>query len=116
MNCALFLDPRFRGEVLQRSETIDQIKIYLKKLWNRLEIIKGNVPENPSFTSDCSLSSDSSISFEFDAQNELNKYLVRDNNNTDGDDIRLTKSNVDIEQILVNFSPCFLPSTESVLL
>lgn len=67
MECAIFLDPRFRQMILCDEPKVERVKITLIKIWQRINVnqSEGNNSANSSGGS----------SLEFDEDAELNKYL-----------------------------------------
>lgn len=99
--CAIFLDPRFRSQIMNNEEKVAQAKETLINLWHRIN--ETSVQEESQPNELASISS----SVDFNESDELDKFLgfTQSNNN------RLT----DIEFLLENFDPGRLSSKESVL-
>lgn len=99
MDCALFLDPRFRSHLLLDETRKENAVAMLLKLWQR---ISENAPNDAGNTS--------TISFEFDAQGALNAMMEQ---------MEPTATNVEdgtrIGNILNSFNPERLSCEKSVL-
>lgn len=104
MTCAIFLDPRFRNQITSNENKCEEAKRSLSDLWNRINY--GNEreePENPNASSD--------LSFDFDAEAELNTYL---HGNSTGSDL-IAPNHINIDLILDLFQPEILASKNSIL-
>lgn len=87
MVCALYMDPRFRGEISHNQEKSDLAKRLLLNLWHRIQAVEAQgtleSPENQTIvvdesTENCSGgSSDLNMSIDFDNSVLLNNYLTR---------------------------------------
>lgn len=107
MNCALFLDPRFRGQISSNQEVAEEAIQMLCKIWRRITFVDSqNNQNNQTNTED--VSDGSFESFEFDANAELNNLLMR-NIPTE------QNGELDIERELQLFQPEFMPAENSVL-
>lgn len=84
MQCALYLDPRYRSEVLRNGDIVEETVHKLANLLNRITSIReANIIES---TSNCSAeSSDLNMSFNFNDTDALERYLARGTNASDTD-------------------------------
>lgn len=71
MKCALFLDPKYRRQILNDTIVTQEAKETLSQLWRRIQVddVATNNLETPDFDHD-------SIDFHFDVQEELKRYLM----------------------------------------
>lgn len=104
MQCALYLDPRYRIEVLRNREIAEKAAQTLSELWTRIDTIRRpNTPLNRS-ASDCDLN----LSIDFNISEQLDEYLAR------GTHVTAPTAN-DIEDEIELFQPDKLPTNESVI-
>lgn len=82
MQCALFLDPRYRREVLRNRDIVEGTVQKLANLWNRINSIReADIIES---TTNCSAeSSNLNMSFNFNDTDALERYLARGTNASD---------------------------------
>lgn len=113
MASALFLDPRFRREILRDSHKVDEAKKTLQNIWRRLIKLRADAtmetPVNQSMNS-----SGSDISFEYNATADLDNFLRGTQNeliNTNA----LKSTEVDIDHLLDVFDPDIISSSSNVL-
>lgn len=107
MLCAIYLDPRFRGEICRDSERTDEAIKMLANLSDRVRIIRQQTAEKQQNCSTASASSN--ISIEFNNYSILDEYLSNDvsySRNT---------NRTDIEIEIAHFQPNKLKSNESIL-
>lgn len=121
MSAALFLDPRFRMKIIRDEDKVIEAKETLKKVWRRLLVNRNDdadelVTETTISRNDSTATDD--ISFEYDEENELHKYLNGDSiNHANAPPSNRTSntSEIDIEHLLDNFDPPPMKSKENVL-
>lgn len=111
MLAAIFLDPRFRNEIIHDEQKVIQAKSILLKVWRRLNISTETSFECSATDKDIS----SSISFEFDEQTALDDYLNRNAQIVAQNDQRTNEQIENIEEIIDSFAPGNISSTESIL-
>lgn len=107
MTAAIYLDPRFRNQIIRNEEKDEEAKRQLCELWRRISHrLERTQQENRVNTTD-------EITFEFDADAELDNYLTgrRTRCSNEANNYR----NVDIELVLDQFQPPQLPSNASIL-
>lgn len=102
MECSLFLDPRFRGIILNNQEVLDRTEANLVELHNRLQSLKANTTQQFSNES-------SDLHLSFDEQEALNKHMTA---NASQNNIQ---THLSIEDAISSFQPDILPSEKSVL-
>lgn len=102
MDCALFLDPRFRRVILQNREAVERAKSNLLDLHRHLISVK----TANTITTDLSNAS-SDLHLSFDAQGALNQLISASAHPDDYD--------MNIEDAIDLFQPEILPSEKSVL-
>lgn len=107
MDGALFLDPRFRNQVISNETRKNNCKALLVKVWQRIN-------GNHSNSTDADSSHISEISFDFDAQAALNAMMQKSTPN-DQANASQTEPGTQIEQILDSFNPERMPCEKSVL-
>lgn len=115
MGCALYLDPRYRSELLISPEKVEQAKQQMLTIWRRLNILHPSVTNRSVETDKINLSNDSS--FEFDELLALEKHLQRDNQNIEPHNSNISSQNCyeDIETVIDIFQPDPIPLTSSIL-
>lgn len=106
MTAALYLDPRFRRQILSDPVKVSEATALLERVWLRINS-QDNTDNNTS------ANSDSDSDFEFNEHAELEKYLAGSqyNSQTNAREVNST----DITSILECFDPDHLSSSESVL-
>lgn len=105
MECSLFLDPRFRGVILDKRDSVERARAHLINLWSRINSFQA---ENTSMNTNANVSSE--FHFSFDEQAELNR-LMNQNATNNLNDYR----SISIEDALDLFQPDWIPSDKSVL-
>lgn len=124
MTSALFLDPRYRRQILTDPYRLEQAKNTLRSIWRRLIVLRATTPTATTEPNVSATSNNSEhISFEFDEQAELDKYLS--GTSKDQPSVvnpSVSSSNhpeaaleVDIDALLDEFDPPIMLSTENVL-
>lgn len=112
MLCAIFLDPRYRTEILCNRELVEEAKQTLTNLWNRIQSIKPHTePQNISIINCSAESSDMSI--DFDNHESLDNYIAHgrfDENMQSGG----VNSSVDIRMEIELFQPNILSTKSNV--
>lgn len=113
MASALFLDPRFRNQIINDQGKLEKAKNSLKNIWRRLIVLRSNGNQVTS-AENANVSSDKS--FEYDEDAELKKYLAALN----GNEPNFTQTenrgnNEDIVYLLDTFTPEALPLEKSIL-
>lgn len=106
MASAIYLDPRFRSQIIYNEEKMNEAKQTLINLWRRMHEI-GVRSDNTS--------SISTESVEFDEQTELDKYLSKNRNANIAESFENNYDSDDIEILLDLFAPGTLLSSESVI-
>lgn len=74
MSCALFLDPRFRIQIVRDEHKIQEAKTTLLNIWRWLITLDASKPAEVEIAAN-NTSTKSAASFEYDEQTELDKYL-----------------------------------------
>lgn len=114
MSAALFLDPRFRSQIIQDSDKMQQAKTTLKNIWRKLLTLSSEPPaEETNSESVPTESSEDSFS-DFDATVEMDKFLGCGETS----DVVVSSVNtneVDIENLLDEFNPTIIKSNQNVL-
>lgn len=134
MVCALYMDPRFRGQITHNQEKNELAKRLLLNLWRRILAVEAQSslesPENQTIVVDESMencsgeSSDLNMSIDFDNSALLNNYLTRNQASTQ--EFGMTRSdsaerlvrcndNDDMEMQIELFDPPHLDSEENIL-
>lgn len=110
MECAIFLDPRFRKEITNDLQKVARVKQNLIQMWNKVN--------STQIQADSSNNSASSSNFgsDFDEDAELNKYLAQSGQN----EVHISQENTSaartrIDSIIDAFNPDILPTKNSVL-
>lgn len=120
MLCAIYLDPRYRGEILHDNLLVDESIETLTNLWNRLEAIrKSVVTEN---TIENGAADTSYLSVDLDNSVDMDEILARNrirNFNRDGQSENDRNGmdghhEIDITLELKLFQPNFLSSKSSI--
>lgn len=106
MASAIYLDPRFRSQIIFNEEKVNEAKNTLINLWRRMHVI-GSKSNNTSNVS--------AESLEFDEQIELDKYLVENRDANITESIENNNENDNIEMLIDLFAPGTLSSSESVI-
>lgn len=111
MSGALFLDPRFRNQIVRDDRKMEQAKETLKNVWRRfvaLSVSDTNTTQASDEINNVSTGS-SNISFDYDTEGELDKYL-------NGVSPEKSKScEVDIELLLDSYDPAPIKAKENIL-
>lgn len=119
MTSALFLDPRFRNQIVRDETKLEQAKANLLNLWRRLISLDGNksTKEEKEEEGATNTSKKSDISFEYDQQAELDKFLAVSfaTESVDSSDLQKEEEKGDIEYLLDTFDPEPIKSNENVL-
>lgn len=110
MQCAIFLDPRFRKEITNDPQKVALVKQNLIQIWNKV-----NFTQTQAETSNNSALS-SNFGSDFDEDAELNKYLAQSGQN----ELNISQENTSeartrIDSIIDTFNPKILPTKDSVL-
>lgn len=108
MQCALYLDPRYRREVLRNREIAEVAAQKLSNLWHRIDNIRQtNIIES---TTNCSAESClMNMEFNFNDTDALERYLDRETNTDSPTAIHRDRREVDIELEIELFQPEKLP-------
>lgn len=107
MSCALYLDPRFRTEIIDCDEKNEEAKRNLLRIWRRLVALR-EAPQQ----SETSIASSDGSSFEFNEEEAILNHLQRNSTNTSEPN---PNQSVDIETEIDNFAPEPLPPNASIL-
>lgn len=108
MLCAIYLDPRFRGEICRdREKTEEEIKM-LSNLSDRIQIIRQSAVNQQNYSV---VSASSNISIEFNNYSILDEYLSNDA----GSSQNTNRTESDIEVEIAQFQPNKLKSNESIV-
>lgn len=112
MLCAIYLDPRYRGEISNDENLVGQATQMLANLWRRLNIFRPELA-NKSAINLSTESSGVNLSIDFDDQKILNEYLSRADHSRDEptSDYR----NFSIEHEIELFRPEKLSADASVI-
>lgn len=114
MSSAIFLDPRFRGQISRDENKMEQAKTTLKNVWRRLIVIE-NLSSPGTQINASNTSNNSDPSFEFDADDELDKFLSGNVQNQSNQPNQQIREEDDIEFLLDNFNPPSISSKTDVL-
>lgn len=101
MQCGLYLDPRFRGEILRDRDIAQQTVQKLTLFWNRIKTIR-EADTIEATTNRSADSSDLQLSLEFNNTDALEMFLTRNDNAFDMETFTM---DCDIETELVMFQP-----------
>lgn len=110
---AIYLDPRFRCEILRDQQLIDQSIKTLLNLWRRIITLSGD-SANESILSSTKESCDLNFSADFDNPDILDKYLSRANGSIDMQQ-NATSHILAIEEEIELFNAEKLPSNASII-
>lgn len=99
MLCAIFLDPRYRSEIIRDRERTEKAIDMLTQLWDRTEFFRS--VSNDSSNDSGQSGQSSNLSFDFNDPGTLTNYLSRD--------ARTAAANLDIRSELEAFQPDRLP-------
>lgn len=114
MSAALFLDPRYRSQIVNDEAKMEDAKSILKNIWRRSIALRSpvssNVPMNIS-----SASTNSEESMHFDPDEEVDKYLFGQSRNDSGAQIQAEQEKEDISMLLELFNPPAISSKTNVL-
>lgn len=118
MTSALFLDPRFRNQIVHDENKMQQAKTTLLNIWRRLITldVDANKPaevENVVINT----SNKSEVSFEYDEQTALDKYLGSGftTESIVPNESQRVEESVDIEHLLDMFNPEPIKSDENII-
>lgn len=106
MVCALFLDPRYRRQILTNENKFEEAKQTLRNLWYRIQD-SPTISDNGAQMNTSGDSSNSSIDLKFDEQAALENFLSNGRDSTPMSD--------DIEFIIDSFDPEAMPFNDSIL-
>lgn len=115
MICAIFLDPRYRNQIINDENKVLEAKKTLRNLWYRINDNTSQI-ENKNK----SASSADSFDFSFDEQAALDNFLLArtsqiNTNHNQTVESMTTNQNINIDILLDQFDPDVLPSLESIL-
>lgn len=110
MGCALYLDPRYRRQIANNPEKMDEVKEILLNLWYRIED-DSNKPTNET-EKNVSVGSNSSIDFTFDEQAEFDKFLSINQLNIPEE---MCPQIEDIEMLITIFDPEPIKPNQTIL-
>lgn len=104
MSAALFLDPRYRNQIINDEEKVYEATATLKKIWRRLIALKSPVqcPNESSINISCN-STDESM--QFDADEALDELLLGVPQNHSRAEIQAEQEKEDISILLESFNP-----------
>lgn len=110
MAAALLLDPRFRRQIKQNEDKLDEAKRALMNIWRRLKFLETNAGEIEDMSVSINEKSPNS-SFEFDETAALNDFL------TGNQDVipKATEKETDIEHLLDIFDPPVMSADTDVV-
>lgn len=109
MESCIFLDPRFRNEVLKNPVKVENATSYLKKMWKRIKSFQEAIPSENEETDEST-----GLNFSIDEDAELNKLMSECAINDVASAIS-NDSDEDFESALANFKPDRLPCEKSAL-
>lgn len=116
MTCALFLDPRFRNQIVRDEYKMQEAKTALLNIWRRLITLDASqsVEEKDD---GINTSTKSDVSFEYDEQAELEKYLGSSfaTESTVTNVSQRGEGKEDIEHLLDMFDPEPIKSNENII-
>lgn len=105
MQCALYLDPRYRSEILRDREMAERVVQLLVNLSNRIENITQAVTTANCSASECDLN----LSIDFDNATALDEYLAN------GSYITAHRQSMSIEEEIECFAPEKTTTNQSVI-
>lgn len=115
MKCALFLDPRFRNQITNDEDKMQEAKTALLNIWHRLDTLdmsKSTEEKNDA----ANISKKEGASFEYDDQAELDKYLATGfASESVANEPERVRSSDNIEHLLDIFDPEPIKSTENIV-
>lgn len=105
MSAAIFLDPRYRSQIINDENKIEEAKATLKNIWRRLVVlglssVPGNAPVNIS-----SESTNTEEDIQYDPDEALDKFLLGSTQNESTVQIRAEQAKEDISILLDSFDP-----------
>lgn len=111
MGAALYLDPRFRSQIIRDDGKCNQAKMTLLDIWRRINVVRNN---NNRTIDEREISSSSIDSLSFDEEAALIQHLQL-NQNEQNVATQNNFQNVDIELLIDLFQPEQLFPKESVI-
>lgn len=113
MLSAIYLDPRYRGEIIRDEQLVNQARSMLTNLWRRLEFLSEERTATAAATNSSTEASSLDTSIDFTNTQLLDKYLSRSNGLQTVQPS--TNAYIDIEMELDDFQPEKLSSAASVI-
>lgn len=114
MNCALFLDPRFRRQIVQDEVKMHEAKQTLLNIWRRLITLNTSMPMQTDDSIQANTSAKSEAS-EFDENAELEKFLECGLAPSTSNESQREDKTEDIEHLLDMFSPEAIKPSENII-
>lgn len=111
MSAALYLDPRYRNQIINDEPKMNEAKLQLITIWRKMLTLAE--PTEQETAKNDSLNDNQTISFKYDAQEELDKYLS--GVAVTGKVVSVLSNEVDIEHIIDTFNPTPIKSNENIL-
>lgn len=108
MSSALFLDPRYRSQIMNDECKMNEAKATLMNVWRRLIVLKSAVPTDAAASEPINVSNTSTSSepsFEFNSDEEMDKYLKGAAQNQSNVQLQMEQAEGDIEMLLDLFDP-----------
>lgn len=102
MAAALYLDPRFRREIINKAEKIDQAKKVLLDIWRRVNMLRSNIDSTPTTTTNDD--STENLDFVFDESAAILEHLNGNSVNSVNINVERHQTN-DIELLIDLFQP-----------
>lgn len=115
MSAALFLDPRYRTQLINDEAKVEDAKETLKKIWRRLIALRSPVAADAPINIS-SESTNTEEGMQFDADEELEKFLMGSTQNDSRVEIQAEQEKEDIRILLELFNPPATSSRTDVLL
>lgn len=112
MTSAIFLDPRFRSQIVHDENKMSLAKETLKNIWRRLNTTENDVSVEVSDVSGGSNAS-SNVSFEFDEATELDNFLASSRASNES---HPNQTEIDIDFVLDSFNPEPIKCKDDILI
>lgn len=117
MSSAIFLDPRFRNQIVRDDINMQKAKTTLENVWRRLIVLcpaDNSVSQTPANDSNTSGNSEN-VNSEYDPNVALDLFLSGENRNESIEANTSKSHEIDIEHVLETFNPIAIPSEKNIL-
>lgn len=112
MLAAIYIDPRFRSEILKNDINAETAKTTIRNIAQQINNLKFSLGDENSILNTSDSVADKSSSFEFDARVELDNYLQANESHEQNSNLNNIQSKLDEEIRL--FTPAKMKTSESV--